>query len=291
MSSGDRVLLLGRSGKLGYALLLTLAQWRVSVVCANRDRLDLGERAQDLRRFVREVEPRLILNAAAFTDVAAAELPQHRDEVLRLNVEVPAELAAAAAELEIPFVHVSTDYVFDGRASSPYTEEDQPAPLQVYGASKLEGERAVLAAHPRALVVRTSTLFGDRFWGRPSYVQAILEQARRGGTLRVVEAPVSSPTYTLDLAQAIFELLERRASGIVHAVNDGSCSRLELARATVTAAGLAGTVGVEARPAPAGDVPRPAYSVLDTGRLRALVGCPLRPWSEAVTSFVQRLCT
>ena len=287
MSARRPVLLLGGTGLLGRALLAMLARHGHAVTAPSRAAWDLRDPALPAR--IQALGPGLVINAAAFTDVAAAELPRHRAEVHRLNVEVPAEAAAAAAELDVPLVHVSTDYVFDGRASAPYREEDPPAPLQVYGASKLEGERRVAAAHPRALVVRTSTLFGDRPGGRPTYVEAIVAQARRGGPVRVVELPVSSPTYAPDLAEAVVGLVRAGASGIVHVVNDGACSRLELARASVAAAGLEPTVPVEPRPAPEEDVRRPAFSVLATARLSTLLGRPLRPWSEALAIFVRGL--
>jgi len=132
------------------------------------------------------VAPSAVINASAFTDVAAAERPENRETVLRLNRDAPALLARTCAGRGIPLVHVSTDYVFDGRSRRPYREDDPTHPLQVYGASKLEGELGVLAAHPSALIVRTSTLFGPATRSRPNFVDAILAQALRSEVVSVV---------------------------------------------------------------------------------------------------------
>jgi dTDP-4-dehydrorhamnose reductase len=280
-----RLLVLGRSGVLGSALARTAARRGLEVVAGSRPEWGLDD-PRRLEEQVRHLAPDAVLNAAAFTDVTAAERPEMRDAVLRANVAAPGALARAAAALGIPLVHVSTDYVFDGRKGSPYSEGDRPHPLQVYGQSKLEGERAVLDAHDGALVARTSTLYGDADGGRGTYVTAILRQARAARTLEVVEQPVACPTWSHDLAEALLDLLQAKARGIVHAVNDGACSRLQLARAIVEEAGLGDSVEVSARDEALGGPARPAYSVLATDHLARLLGRPLRGWREALTSYL-----
>jgi len=206
-----------------------------------------------------------------------------------LNRDAPRELARACRRLGLPFIHVSTDYVFDGESTRPYREDDAAAPLQVYGESKLEGEHAVVRAHRQALVVRTSTLYGPGPRERPHYVDAILRQAREKRRIEVVRLPVSSPTHAPDLAWGIVELLVREASGLVHVVNEGGCSRLELATETVRMAGLSDAVEVRERPEPAGGLLRPAYSVLDTSRFHELTGRSMHPWQEALQTYIQDL--
>lgn len=279
------MLVLGGGGRLGRALLACFARDGTPFEAPPIDRADLADPAS-LARALDAVGPAWVVNAAAFTDVAACERPELCATVFAVNAEGPTSLARACAARGARLVHVSTDYVFDGRKGAPYDEDDPPRPLQVYGASKLEGERGVLDTLSGALVVRVSTLFGPPDPPRPAYVDHILRQARAGGPIEVVEKPVSSPTYAPDAAEAILELCSRGASGIVHVVNAGACSRLELARATVEAAGLGDRCRVVTRPEPPGTLARPAYSVLADARLRALIGRPLRAWREAVEAYV-----
>jgi len=285
MSGTGPILVLGGSGLLGEALQAELARRGREAHAPGRDVLDLAD-DRSIEAWFESTEVSAVINAAAYTDVTRAELPEQRDEVFRLNRDAPATLAASCRRRGIELIFVSTDFVFDGTSRRPYDERHPPAPLQLYGASKLEGERAVLEAHPGALVVRTSTLYGPGRRGRPHYVDAILDQAARRDRIEVVRTPVSSPTYTPDLAHALIELLDVRASGVAHVVNDGACSRLELARETVRLAGAAGRVAVEERPGSPDGPRRPAYSVLDSTRYVELCGAALRSWQEALADYV-----
>lgn len=285
-----RALLLGGTGILGHATAAALARRKRPFDAPPRTELDLA----DAPARIAATRPAIVFNLAGFTDVGAAERPEHHDEAQRLNAALPEALAHACARAEIPLVHVSTDYVFDGAKRDPYLETDPVAPLQVYGRTKLDGERAVLAAHPNALVIRVSTLYGPGRPQKPAYVDAILGQAlpyevTGGGVLEVVEAPVSSPTYAPDVAEALLDLADRNVTGLVHVVNDGAASRLELARATLAASYLADRVIVKTKPEPAGSLRRPAYSVLDTARLRSLLGRALPPWRDALSRYIELL--
>lgn len=280
----DRILVVGASGMLGSALLRVLGSRRLGHVAPTRHEFDL-ERG-DIAAGLAVIGPSAVVNAAAYTDVARAELIAEREAVFRLNRDAPAELARACRVLGVPLVHLSTDYVFDGNKTTPYREDDLPAPLQVYGQSKLEGERAILETHDTALVVRTSTMYGPRRGDRRHYVGAVLSQARERDRLEVVRLPVSSPTYSLDLAAALIDLLETGARGIVHVVNHGGCSRGELALEIVRLAGLAASTEVHER-APAADPPRrPSYSVLDTSRFTELTGRTMRPWQDGLAAYL-----
>ena len=287
LPAGVPILILGGSGLLGRCVAGDLERRGLRHESPGRDQLDLA--GADIADAVRALEPPAVINAAAYTDVTAAERPEHRDEVYRLNRDAPGELARACRRLGAPLIHVSTDYVFDGAKREPYRERDEVRPLQVYGASKLEGERAVLEAHPDALVVRTSTLFGPREGSRLHYVDAVLGQAKAGAELRVVRLPVSSPTYAPDLACGLIELLLAGASGLVHLTNDGACSRLELARETVELAGLGDAVEVHERPRPSGELLRPDYSVLDNSWFTELTGGRPRTWRAALREYVTNL--
>jgi dTDP-4-dehydrorhamnose reductase len=279
-------MILGAAGMLGRALCARLARSGASPIAVDRAQLDLTG-LDAVEPFVRGQAPAAVINAAAFTDVDGAEDPARAAEVRALNHEAPARIAAACRRLGVPLIHVSTDYVFDGRAERPYREEDPVGPLQVYGRSKLDGERAVLGTYPEALVARTSTLFGARPADRPSFVGAVLRSARTTGRVRLVHPPTASPTYAPDLAGALLELLDHDAHGVVHVVNDGAASRFELGKAAIEAAGLAGRVEVREREAAPGGIARPDYSVLDTSRLGRILGHGLRPWRDALGEFVR----
>ncbi len=277
-------LVLGGSGMLGQALVRELVSRRLAFDAPGRDQLDLEPSRLTRARLIRDV-PAAVINAAGFTDVAGAE--DHVDEAFRLNRDLPRVLAEFCREFRIPLVHVSTDYVFDGKKTVPYVEDDPVAPLQVYGQSKLAGEQEVLEIHERSLVVRTSTLYGPGCRRRLHYVDAVLSRARNEGRLELVRPPVSSPTYAPDLAEAICELVEVGATGIVHWANAGSCSRFELATEALEISGLAGGVAVQERPEPSGGLARPAYSVMDTSRYTALTGRTARAWQDALCEYIE----
>jgi dTDP-4-dehydrorhamnose reductase len=283
--------ILGGTGLLGHAVTADLARRGRAVTAPPRSALDLAAGASIGPR-LEALRPAAVVNLAGFTDVGAAELPVNRSAATALNAELPGVLAAVCARLAIPFVHVSTDYVFDGAKRTPYLEDDAVNPTQVYGATKLDGELAAIAANARVLIVRVSTLYGPGRAQRPAYVDAILAQARAraaegGGAVEVVEPPVASPTYAPDVAPALIDLMERGATGIVHVVNDGAASRLELATAAVALAGLGDRVAVRVRPEPPSALRRPAYSVLDTTKLFGLIGRRLPPWRDGLSRYLR----
>jgi dTDP-4-dehydrorhamnose reductase len=287
-----RILVLGGTGRLGRSMVAELQHRGRACAAPARAELDVADLTA-LPARIAAYAPAVIVNLAGFTDVAAAERPENFARAERLNRDVPEALAAAAVGTGAALVHVSTDYVFDGDKGAPYLEDDPVHPLQVYGRTKLEGERAVRAAHPRALIVRVSTLFGPGRPGSPSFVDAIVRQSvpfeRGKGTLEVVERPVASPTYAPDAASALADLIDRGAEGTIHLVNRGACSRLTLARATVAACYLADRVIVKAKPEAPGSLRRPAYAVLDTAKLQSILGRQLPTWRDALTRYIEGL--
>lgn len=222
-----------------------------------------------------------VVNCAAFTDVDGAET--QADAALAVNGRGPGRLAAWCARREIPLLHISTDYVFDGADRHPIAEDHPTHPLNVYGASKLAGEQAVLESGCRALVIRTQSLYGRH--GR-HFVRAILDRARAGQALRVVDDQFSAPTYTVHLADAILRLLATGKDGIVHVSASGFCSWYEFACAIVEAAGVAASVTAvpaSAYPRPAA---RPAYAVLDGSRYRGWTGHAMPHWREGLAAYL-----
>jgi len=278
------LLVLGGSGQLGQALRRELAARGRDFLAPPRAEIDLLD-PRPAAEWIERHRPTAVIYAAAYNDVARAELNAEAREVFLLNRDTPTALARSCRLVGARFVFLSSDFVFDGRTDRPYTENDSPRPLQVYGRSKLEGELGVRQADPQALIVRTSTLFGPGRRGRPNYVDAILAQARSADRIRVVRPPVASPTYTVDLAGALVQLLERDACGLFHVVNSGQCSRLELARETLRRA-AATRVAVEERPDPCDGPRRPAFCALDAGRFALWSGAGLRPWQEALAEHI-----
>ena len=275
------VLITGAGGQLGQELSRAFAGAALGL---GHDELDVSD-AGAVARVVRRERPRLILHAAAWTDVDGCERDPER--AWRVNVEGSAHLGRAAAEAGAQILYISTDYVFGGDARAPIPPDAPVAPRSTYGRSKLGGELAVQSlVGARAWIVRTSWVFGAR--GR-NFPRTILTLARQGRPLRVVDDQVGCPTYARDLAGWLERFVSLGApSGTYHAANAGACSWHEFAQWLVRAAGLETVVercstGELGRPAP-----RPAFSVLNTASFAALVG-PLRHHRDAALEFLREM--
>jgi len=279
----------GSGGQLGRALVRALSAdpERELLAAPRHAECDVAD-PEAVRALLRGLPrpPDVVVNAAAFTHVDRCE--REPEIARRVNAEAPGHLARACAEVGAQLAHVSTDYVFPGDVDRPYREDDPTGPRSVYGQTKLEGEERVRAVSPDFLVLRTSWVFGE---GR-NFVRAILHQAerrRRGeaeGPLRVVDDQRGRPTWADDLAHALRALLEAGAGGVYHWANDGIATWWDLARASLDASGFADLEVERIRTAEL-DVaaPRPAWSVLDLGKARAL-GVGSRPWPEALRAYL-----
>jgi len=274
-------LVLGAGGMLGRAVTEALEQAYPGTISATRAEADVTDRFR-LEAELERLRPDVVVNCAAYTDVDGCEID--RDRARRVNAEGAGNVAIAAAATGSRVVHVSTDFVFDGRHSVPYTEEDPPAPLSEYGRTKLDGERRVAAATPEHLIVRTSWLYGR---GRGNFVDSIRTRAANGGTLRVVNDQFGSPTYAVDLARALALLIGRDARGLVHFANAGVCSRFDMAREILVAGGSDASELKEITTGEAGRIAaRPAYSALDVTRYGRLVGESPRAWQDALHDYL-----
>lgn len=225
-----------------------------------------------------------VIHCAAWTAVDLAE--EKPQEAARANEGACAVLARACATAGIPLVVVSTDFVFDGNGTRPYREDDPVNPLSVYGSTKLAGERAALALHPAgARIVRTQWLYGPRGKHFPGTIHQLASTREE---LKVVADQHGSPTTTLELAPALWDVLLRGEAGIYHAACEGVATWNDLARATLELSGnmrtrvLACTTAEFPRPAR-----RPAYSALDCAKLARLRGRTLKPWREALSDFLK----
>jgi dTDP-4-dehydrorhamnose reductase len=259
--------------------------------------LDLGNQPL-LRDAVHALDFDVLINCAALTNVDYCET--HHDDAFRLNADAPRVLAEICEKRGARLIHVSTDYVFDGEKTEPYVEEDPAEPISVYGESKREGEKLVLAAGRSHLVVRLSWVFGP---DRPSFIDGILKNAREKDHVEAVADKFSTPTYTRDIAEMLRDVVAAGVadpgdSGILHLANAGSCSWQEYAQWALDCAHGAG-IPVKARTVEALSLnemknfiaKRPIYSVLSTEKYQRLTGESPRDWRDAVSEYVQEVQT
>lgn len=288
-----KILQYGATGQVALEILRQAPAHGVELTALSRAQADLADPEAAARR-VREAKPDLVILAAAYTAVDQAESePGLAHEI---NGEAPAAIAAACAAQGAAMVHFSTDYVFDGRKGAPYVEEDATNPLNVYGASKLSGERMALAAHPRTTVLRTSWVVSAH--GK-NFVKTMLRLGREGQPLRVVDDQFGRPTSAADLAGFVLAQAPRLAAapagdpafGLFHFANAGETTwrgfaqgALELALGA--AAPVVEPIATADRPAPAR---RPLRGTLDTRKLERTFGWTPRPWRDAVGEIVAEL--
>ncbi len=283
-----RALVIGASGQVGAALGARLAargdQWIGTYSRVARPglrQLDLGDRPAG-EALVDEVAPDWVFCAGALTHVDYCE--EHPEEAFHLNRDAPTLVARAAGERGAGIVFYSTEYVFDG-TNGPYAEGDPVNPLSVYGRSKLEGERAVTAANPRAIIVRTTVVYGPELQGK-NFVYQLLRRARAGERMRVPADQVSSPTYNADLAAASVELAERGCGGVYHVAGPEVLDRHAFARDVCRVFGLDQALLEPVKTPSLGQLARrPLQAGLRIDRARALLASPLRGPEEGLRAM------
>jgi dTDP-4-dehydrorhamnose reductase len=281
-----RIAVVGKNGRLGAALCRALPE-AYDVLPLGRSELDL---AKSVPEQLRGLSFDLLINAAAATNVDWCEL--HEADANQINARAVAELGRVCAERGVRCLHVSTDYVFDGLASRPYTESDPAMPISVYGKAKLLGEELLLGTDQDHLVIRVSWVFGP---DKPSFLDWALDQALNRETVAAIDDKVSSPTYTLDFVQWIRPLLfEMPMGGILHLCNPGGCSWREYAQWAIDSAREEGVriKAQEIQPITLDSMSaflarRPIYTVLATGKFSEKTGLSPRPWKDAVRDFVR----
>ncbi len=274
-----RILVTGASGMLGSDLcpLLNEDHEVVEVDVQDFDVTTPSAVEETVR-----ISPQIVCHLAAATDVDGCELDP--ESAYLTNGVGTRNIALACQRLEIPILYLSTDYVFDGEKGEPYLELDRPNPINVYGTSKLQGERHVSQLLRQFYIVRSSWLFGKN--GR-NFVDQILARARERRRLEVVTDQVGSPTYTRDLAEALKLLLETGRYGLYHITNSGFCSWFEFALEILN---LAGVTDVEVAPIDSRSygrrAKRPRYSVLSNSASERTLKRRMRPWEEALADYV-----
>jgi dTDP-4-dehydrorhamnose reductase len=291
---GNSILIAGRNGRVARDLIEAADGLGLEVTALGRPDLDLNDR-DCVARVVEAVAPRAIVNAAGQVVVDEAERDPQR--AFAINCDGAAHLAAAAARAGIPLLHLSSDYVFDGAKMEPYREDDPVAPLSVYGRSKAAGEQAVLAAHPGAIVVRTSWVYGPH---GVNFLTTMLRLAAAQDAVRVVADQYGTPTAGADLARALLDMAVRVAAkgadvgpGIYHVAGSGEATWFAFAEAIFAGWARRGHRVPNVQPIPLADwpgpAPRPRDSRLDCGKLARTFGITLPAWQDSLERCLDRV--
>lgn len=275
-----KVVVTGAKGQLGSDLVYLLSDKGHKVYGYGREELDITNFDQ-VHQVISNVTPDVVIHAAAYTKVDLAESEQ--DQAFLVNAYGTRNVAVASEAVGAKLVYVSTDYVFDGKATTPYNEFASTNPQSVYGKSKLAGEQFVRDLHSKFFIVRTSWVFGKH---GNNFVKTMLKLAQERDELKVVDDQVGSPTYTVDLARCILDLIQTEKYSIYHVSNSGHCSWYEFAKAIFEEAGIEVKVNpctTKDFPRPA---PRPAYSVFEHMALRLNGFNDMREWRNALREFI-----
>jgi dTDP-4-dehydrorhamnose reductase len=275
-----RVVVTGAAGQLGKDVLRQLADKNHEAFGVDRGLLDITVEA-DVLSYINEVKPDVILHCAAYTNVDAAE--ENEDAAYQVNALGTEYLAKAANQAGAKMLYISTDYVFNGTAKEPYEVDQTTSPLGAYGRTKLAGEQLLQKHLDRFFIVRTAWVFG--VYGN-NFVKTMIRLGKERGEVGVVHDQVGSPTYTVDLAEFMVQLMETEKYGVYHATNSGICSWYEFAVEIFKQAGLK----VKVNPLTSEQFPRPAerpkYSVLSKKKIEEEGLIPLRDWKEALAAYL-----
>jgi dTDP-4-dehydrorhamnose reductase len=277
-----KVVVTGAAGQLGQDVLLELERRNHQGVGADRQQLDITIE-ENVIAYINEIKPDVILNCAAYTNVDAAE--ENEEDAYLINAIGTENLAKAAKQIGAKLLHVSTDYVFDGTASVPYEVDEPTKPLGAYGRTKLAGEQLLQKHLDEFFIVRTAWVYG--VYGN-NFVKTMIRLGKERGEVGVVHDQVGSPTYTVDLAKFMVELMETDKYGIYHATNSGVCSWYEFAVEIFKQAKM----DVQVNPLTSEQFPRPAarpkYSVLSKKMIEKQGLTPLRDWKEALAAYLSK---
>lgn len=281
-----RILITGAAGQLGRELQLAIAKRPdISADYADKNILDIAD-ADQVNNFLNGKNYTHIINCAAYTAVDRAE--KEPETCAKVNVLGAKNLAEAIKGTGTRLIHISTDFVFDGEKRLPYTETDNPHSLSVYGSTKLAGEKEILTNSPDAIIIRTGWLYST--FGR-NFVKTIIEKAKVGQPLTVVDDQIGTPTYAADLAQVILDIIEHKKwiPGVYHFSNAGETSWFGFAEAILNLSGIYTSL----KPCGTGDYPalatRPAYAVLDKKKITETFGISLIDWRKSLAKCIESL--
>jgi dTDP-4-dehydrorhamnose reductase len=282
-----KILLTGRNGQVGFELQRTLSAI-AEVVATDRSTLDLAD-PDEIRAVLRQVEPDLIVNAAAYTAVDKAE--SEAELAMRINGVAPRTLAEEAKRRGILLIHFSTDYVFDGTKSAPYVEDDPAEPLNVYGCTKLAGEEAIRRSACPHLILRTSWVYSP---ARDNFMSKVLRLARDGKDLRIVNDQFGAPTSAAAIASATAEAITKAVTdptlrGIYHLTAAGTTTWYGFAQTLLQRTGLQASLQEITSEELAAPARRPAYCVLDNRKMSRSFGIRLRKWDVELDDVLSRM--
>lgn len=275
-----KILITGSNGMLGHDLIEVLKDNHELILTTSKT-LDITDKNHVIE-FIGENKPDIVINSAAYTNVDGCE--ENQETAYSINGDGVRNLAEGCSKIDCPLVHISTDYVFNGKNTTPWVEDDKIGPISVYGKSKLKGEEAILETLDKFFIIRTAWLYGINGGNFP---KTMLELAKNHSEITVVYDEVGTPTYTLDLAKAISELIGTDYYGIYHITNSGNCSWCEFARYIFEVADkdvkvIPVTASEFARPAP-----RPHYSVLENKKWIENGFKPLRNYKDAAKEYIE----
>jgi len=286
-----KIAVTGANGQLGSDICLVLKNEGHEVIELNHDSFDITNH-EFVRSELRKIKPQVFINPAAFHHVEKCQ--NDSEQAFKVNASAPFNIANVCKEIDALFIHISTDYVFDGAKLAPYVATDCANPLNNYGVSKLAGEKMISTSGCRHLIVRTSGLYGTnpcRAKGGKNFVELMLSLAQAGKPIRVVNDEKDSPTYTLDLAKQISKLLDIKASGICHATAEGNCSWYEFASAIFELANVDANLSIADPSEFAIKVNRPKYSVLENHFLKSKNLNVMRDWKESLSDYLKATAT
>ena len=277
------VLLTGADGQLGSDFKKLFEEKEISYTATDYNNLDITDTVQMESFFSKNNKFTHIINCAAYNDVDKAETDEN---VFLVNTEAPAILAEFAKKINADYVTYSTDFVFDGKKHSPYSEEDAADPLSKYGKSKREGEKAVLKTYSKSFIIRTSWLFGI---GNVNFSKKILEWSKVKEELNIVDNEIASPTYSKDLAIFSWKLMQTRKYGVYHISNNGEASKYDQAKYILEKIGWKGIIKkarIEDFNLPA---KRPEYSYLSSEKVEKLLNEKIPDWKSGIDRFLEKM--
>ena len=278
-----KILLTGSNGQLGHDFKKIFDKKNIEYIATDYKELDITS-DENLNKFFQENEGIThVINCAAYNDVDKAETDK---KVWLLNAEAPEKLAEFSKKIGAIFVTYTTDFVFDGEKSSPYVEDDKTNGISEYGKSKAQGEKEVLKAYDRSFVIRTSWVFGI---ANNNFNKQVINWSKSRNELNIVDDQVSVPTYSMDLAEFSWKLIQTEKFGLYHITNDGIASKYDQAKYVLEKIGWKGTLG-RAKTADFNlPAKRPAYSKLDSSKVEKLLGEKIPTWQSGIDRFLEEM--
>ncbi len=278
----DEILVVGAKGLLGGDIIKFYSE-NLSVRGIGRETMDITRR-QNVFETIETLSPKIVINCAGLTNVETCE--KNSELAFKVNCDGAENLASACKKIGAKLIHISTDYVFDGEKSAPYTEDDQPNPISVYSESKLAGEEKVRNNLDDHLIIRTAWIYG---FHAKSFTRMVLTRAKEQEVVSVINDQYGCPTYTFDIAEGILKLLETNLKGTFHLTNEGICTRYEFTKGIFRLAGLNSD---RVKPISSREMNwvarRPKRLELSKEKYKKATGCGIRQWEEALKDYLSK---